>query len=134
MLSDGEGVATVAGLVALVISLTLPERARRRYVQDVTVPASWSAPRAYLITDDGLTSSTGLTSSRWSWRAVRRVDERPEAYLFWQDAGPVFDLPRAPLSSAQDAELRSHLAGYGLLPRAHEQADKADSPAIRRST
>lgn len=115
LVSQGDGAATVAGFVAIFVAALLPLRARRRFAAAVTVPVAWCAPRTYVITDDGLESSTDLTSSRWSWQAVRRVDERPEAYLFWQEGPAVFDLPREPMTTGQEAELRAYLSGRGLL-------------------
>jgi hypothetical protein len=76
---------------------------------------SWCGPRNYVITDEGLESSTDLTSSRWGWQVVRRVEPRPQAYLFWQDGPAVFDLPREPLTADQETELRAFLADRGLL-------------------
>lgn len=114
-ISQGEGAATVVGFATIVVALLLPLRARRMFAAAVTVPVAWCSPRTYLITDDGLESSTDLTSSRWSWQAVRRVDERPEAYLFWQDGPRMFDLPREPMTTGQEAELRAYLSGRGLL-------------------
>lgn len=116
LVSQGEGAATVVGFGALVVAVLLPLRARRTFHAAVTVPAAWCGSRTYLITDEGLESSSQVTSSRWSWQAVRRVDERPEAYLFWQDGPSVFDLPREPMTADQEAVLRAFLSGRGLLP------------------
>jgi hypothetical protein len=101
--------------VALLIAALLPWRAWRSFTAAVRMPATAHAPRTYVITDEALESSTELTSSRWTWPAVRRVDERPEAYLFWQDGPLVFDVPRAPLTPQDDADLRTLLQAKGLL-------------------
>ncbi|MGW4461825.1 YcxB family protein [Micromonospora sp. NPDC004704] len=116
LFSQAEGGAAVIGFVALVLAIVLPLRAWRTFQAAVTVPASWSDPRTYLITDEGLESSTEATSSRWGWQAVCRVEERPEAYLFWREGPVVFDLPREPLTADQEAVLRAFLSRRGLLP------------------
>jgi len=117
LLGQGEGAATVVGAGAVLMAVLLPLRARRTFVAAVTVPASWCGLRTYVITDEELESSSEMTSVRWRWTAVRRVEVRPAAYLFWQDGPAVFDLPREPLTPGQEAELRVHLTGLGLLPR-----------------
>jgi hypothetical protein len=116
LVSQGEGAAIVVGFGALVVAVLLPLRAWRTFRAAVTVPAAWCAPRTYLVTDEGLESSSQVTSSHWSWQAVSRVDERPEAYLFWQDGPRVFDLPREPMTADQEAVLQAFLSGRGLLP------------------
>jgi hypothetical protein len=114
--SQGEGVGTLVGIPAAVASLMLPFTARRVYVEAVTVPASWTESRTFMVTDDGLESTSSLTSVMWAWAAVRRVEPRPEAYLFWQDGGPMFDVPRQPLTAEHEQSLRAFLAERGLLP------------------
>ncbi|MEV6929772.1 hypothetical protein AB0M46_35505 [Dactylosporangium sp. NPDC051485] len=120
---------TAVGIVAVTVAVLMALGARHRFVDAVTVPAAWHAPRTWVITEDVLESSTDLTWQRWTWRAVRRVEERPEAYLFWQDGPPVFDLPRAPLTAAQEADLRMRLVRCGLL----WPTDEPDHPTLRRS-
>src|SRR6266568_2058985 len=116
MLAVGGSLAAILfGIAACAVAVPMALRARRTFTAATNVPAVWSAPRNYLVTDDGLASSTALTSTRWSWQAVRRVGQRPEAYLFWQDGPTVFDLPRAPLTTGQETELQALLAGRGLL-------------------
>ncbi|MGI5238727.1 YcxB family protein [Dactylosporangium sp. CA-139066] len=112
---SGDMRVTAVGIVAIVVAILLALAARHRYVDAVSVPAAWRAPRRWLITEDALESSTDLTSMRWTWGAVRRVEERPEAFLFWPDGPTMFDLPRAPLTPVQEAELRAHLVRCGLL-------------------
>ncbi|MER7274272.1 YcxB family protein [Dactylosporangium sp. NPDC000244] len=106
---------TAVGIVAATLAVLMALRARHRFVDAVTVPAAWRAPRTWVITEDALESSTELTRQQWTWPAVRRVEERPEAYLFWPDGPAMFDLPREPLTAAQEADLRAHLVGCGLL-------------------
>ncbi|GAA1658123.1 YcxB family protein [Catellatospora bangladeshensis] len=114
-ISQGEGVALVVGAVALLAALSLPWRAWQVFKAAVTVPAAWCGPRSWVVTDEGVESSTDLTSTRWSWQAVLRVEERPNAYLLWQDGPAMFDLPREPLTAVEDAEIRAFLLDRGLL-------------------
>ena len=112
---QGEGIGAIVGFGALLLAVILPFRARQSLRAPVTMPPTAHAPRKYVITDDGLESSTELTSVRWTWPVVHRVDERPEAYVFWQEARQWLDVPRAPLSSQQEADLRTLLRERGLL-------------------
>ena len=113
--SQGEGVGTLVGIPAAFASLMLLFTARRVYVETVTVPAIWTESRTFMVTDDGLESTSSLTSLMWAWPAVRRVEPRPEAYLFWRDGEPMFDVPRQPLTAEDEQSLRAFLAERGLL-------------------
>ena len=89
--------------------------AHRRFVNAVTVPALWHRPRSWVITEDALESHTDLSSQRWTWAAVQRVEQRPEAYLFWQDGPTMFDMhPWYRRPPSQEAELQAHLVELGL--------------------
>jgi hypothetical protein len=106
-LTFGGECLTAAGLTGLLIVMT--ERIRSR-------PGTLAAPRAWSITDDGLLAGTNATSVRWAWDAVRRVEERRDAYLLFQDDEVFpFDVPRDGLSAEQDQEFRTHLTARGLL-------------------
>ena len=122
--SRGIGVDLFAGYAAFGFAVALPVRAWRSFNRSVTMPAAVQAPRTYVITDEALESSTELTYSRWTWQAVRRVEVRSEAYLFWQEGPFNFDVPRAPLTAEQEAELRALLQARGLLGEAsrHQRA------------
>lgn len=89
--------------------------ARRRHSADAT-----REPRHWTIDDEHLRAANRLGSVRWTWTQVRRAEEHPDAYLLYQSDNPhtaAFDVPRDTLTPAQDAELRTLLAGRGLLPR-----------------
>lgn len=113
--SQGDGVGTLMGFVALIVAAGLPFTARKVFVIATTVSASFLAPRRYVITDEGLQSVSAATSVHWSWQAVRRVEVQPQAYLFRQDGSSMLDVPREPLTTDQDATLRAFLAERGLL-------------------
>lgn len=110
----GEGFATVFGGVMVVADgVVEPIVGWFAYRSAIKVPASWSTPRTYRITEEGLESLM-----RWSWSAVRSVQQWPEAYLFWQDGGVAFDLPREPMTPEQEADLQQLLASRNLLVNA----------------
>ena len=113
--SAGEGVGTLVGFVALIAVPALLVRARRVRALLLAVPEGWTSPRRYVITEDALESGTELTDTRWQWGAVRTVEVLPQAFLFRQAGGMVFDVPRAPLTAAQEAELLALLADQGLV-------------------
>lgn len=98
----------VAGLVLLVVRW-------RRVRAMVTVPPSWNSPRQWLLTDDGLESSSALTSSQHAWSTFRTGTKLETAYLLVQDGNVIIDIPRQPLSREQDGELQSFLTTRGLL-------------------
>ena len=91
--------------------------ARRRYLAALEVPPAYITPRHYLLTDESLSSDTDLTSSTWAWDAVRYASVLPQAFVLAQATGPVFDVPRAPLTAEQDAELLLEIKTRGLGPR-----------------
>jgi hypothetical protein len=107
--------ATMA-LCGASFALILVNVSLRRYRRALVVPPAFVSPRHWLITDEVLSSDTELTSSTWDWRAVRAVAIRPEAFVFAQE-GTLFDVPRAPMSSAEDAELLDRIASLGLTDR-----------------
>ena len=100
-----------AGVVGTAIGLWL---LRGKYLAALTVPASMCSPRDYVITDKALESRTASTSVRWGWDAVRSVTVAPEAFVFRQEAGAMFDVPRAPLAADQDQELCAFVRERGL--------------------
>jgi hypothetical protein len=90
--------------------------ARRRWIARlVTVPVSWHSPRRWLLTADGLESSTELTSAVHAWSTFRLGYVRDNAYLLMQDGPVVIDIPRLPLPTEQDTELKALLQERGIL-------------------
>jgi hypothetical protein len=79
---NGGSRAGALGIVAIVVAILLALWARHRFVDAITVPASWRGRRAWTITEEALESNTDLTSFRWTWPTVHGVEQRPEAYLF----------------------------------------------------
>ncbi|GIG59913.1 hypothetical protein Lfu02_42850 [Longispora fulva] len=114
---EGVGVGGFLDWAAFVVAIGLLCWARWRFLVAVRVPASWRVPRRYVIDGDGLWSGTDQASTRWGWHLVGRVEEVPEAYVFYQDDSAMFDVPREPLSVEQDARLRAFLTDRGLVVR-----------------
>ena len=106
----------LAGQVVAVVGACLLSSAlvaRRRAAAD-----TGREPRRWTIDDEELRAANGLGSVRWTWIQVKRVVERPEVYLLYQSDSPhtaTFDVPRDTLTTAQDTEFRTFLAGRGLL-------------------
>ena len=100
-----------AGIAVTAVGMVL---LRRRYTAALAVPASCLAPREYVITDDALESRTEVTSSRWSWDAVRSFSVTDDAVVFRQDGGVAFDVPRAAMTVDQEAELLTSARTRGL--------------------
>jgi len=114
--TEAAPLGVIAGLDLLLLAVLLFWIARRRFHAAVTVSETWTIPRRYLITDGGLESSTDHTSMKWDWQVVHLVTVESNAYLFWQDGGPMFDVPREPLTPEQEAQLRAFLEARGFLP------------------
>jgi hypothetical protein len=113
------GVIVGAGLLVLGVLVLWPTLRHRRRM--VTVPDSWLAERRWLISDVGFETSTARSSASYAWSGLRLVEARPEAYLMRSRWGVVQDIPRAPLTPAQDAELgalvrRLPITGRGITP------------------
>lgn len=107
--------ATMA-LCGATFALIIVNVALRRYRRALVVPPAFVTPRHWLLTDEELSSDTSLSSMTWDWRVVRAVAIRPEAFVFAQE-GVLFDVPRAPLSAAEDAELLDRIQALGLTDR-----------------
>jgi hypothetical protein len=115
VLGGTTGLLVVVAVVA--IAAWRARNAWLRYVAALEVPPEYSTPRHYLLTDESLSTDTDLTSSTWTWDAVRYASVLPQAFVLAQAAGPVFDVPRAPLTAEQDAELLQEIRTRGLGPR-----------------
>ncbi|MFI7602259.1 hypothetical protein [Actinoplanes sp. NPDC049681] len=106
---------TVIGLALTLAGLALLVVRSRRVRTMVTVPGSWHSPRRWLLTDQGLESSTALTSAAHAWSTFRGGKVRDNAYILVQDGPVIVDIPRLPLTREQDEELCAFLTARGLL-------------------
>jgi hypothetical protein len=111
-----DGRAVLAALVNLVLvglawaSVLAP--GRRPWADP---PSYFLRTYRYVITEDAVTTSSAEVSGWFVWDTVRRVEERPYAFLLFDVSGGYRDVPRGALSSDQDDELRRFLIGRGLL-------------------
>jgi hypothetical protein len=116
-LSWGGAPGATMALCGATFALVIVNVGLRRYRRALVVPPAFVSPRHWLITDEVLSSDTELTSSTWDWRAVRAVAVRPEAFVFAQEGSTLFDVPREPLTAAEDAELLDRIRVLGLTDR-----------------
>ncbi|MEV4642166.1 YcxB family protein [Actinoplanes sp. NPDC049548] len=72
------------------------------------------AERHWVITDEEVQVSRTHSVTTWRWPAVVRVDVLPGHYLLHPERGRPLDVPREPLTDAQDAGLRAILALWNL--------------------
>jgi hypothetical protein len=111
---DGVTAVWVGAVFAVAVGFVL-SRARRRYVAMMAVPPFWCAARHYVIDDEAIRARTELSAVTYHWPLVRQVWIVPEAYVLHVEHFGIFDVPRAPLTEQQDAELRTLLTARGLL-------------------
>jgi len=117
LVSEGEGVGTALGILCVAAAAGLLLRLRRCVRATHVPPYGFTSPRTWVITDHGLDSSTDLTRLWWAWKGLRDVDVRSGAYVFRHKSGALFDVPRAPMTPSDEAELSAFLADAGLLPK-----------------
>lgn len=102
-----------AGVVVVGVGVLIVWRVRMAAM--VTVPLSWQSPRRWLLTDEGIESSSALTSTEYAWSTFRFGEAMRSAYLLVQDGHVIVDIPRQPLTADQDAELQAFLSARGLM-------------------
>ncbi|MFC4072002.1 YcxB family protein [Actinoplanes subglobosus] len=105
----------VVGVVVVIVGVAVLVIWQIRVAAMVTVPLSWQSPRRWLLTDDGIESSSELTSAEYAWSTFRFGEATRVAYLLVQDGHVIVDIPRRPLTDDQDAELRDFLSARGLV-------------------
>lgn len=125
MHGDGRSVriGVLVGLLGvLVLAATLWRRHRM-----VTVHPDRCAERVWLLTDDVLESRSENTIVRTSWSVLKVAQVRAEAYLLMSSTGTIVDIPRAPLTREQDAEVGAFVAGLPLEGTGLEGTGPEDS-------
>ncbi|WP_433796131.1 YcxB family protein [Actinoplanes sp. CA-252034] len=98
----------VAGVAVLIVWQV-------RLAAMMTVPLAWQSPRRWLLTDDGVESSSEVTSAEFAWSTFRSGEATKQAFLLFQEGHVMVDIPRRPLSPEQDAQLDAFLSARGLL-------------------
>jgi hypothetical protein len=117
------GRAVLPGLLSLVLSfvfLVAMGFPVVRYMR--SVPAYVYGPREFVISDSEVTVNSATASARISWETVTHAVERPYAFVMYMYTQYTWDVPRAPLTPAQDAQLRQLLIDRGHLRGAKAEA------------
>jgi hypothetical protein len=111
----GDGRAVFAGLLSLsMCGLSWRQMAfpTQRILRGL--PPYAFEPYEFVITESALTITSTVASTRMTWTMFTRAQERPYAFVLW-DGGTYRDVPRSPLTSQQDEQLRAFLIDRRLL-------------------
>ncbi|GGN60735.1 hypothetical protein GCM10010112_17300 [Actinoplanes lobatus] len=131
------GLLILAAIAAIGCARWLAVRAARR---TAPVPESELIPHDWVLTDERLVASTAESSTEYEWSAFEAMFVLDDAYLLRTGTGRIADIPRAPLTPEQDAELRTFLCAVVDRPEssigpdhpesaiAPDQPDSATSP------
>jgi hypothetical protein len=112
------GCGVFGALLGVLIAVAARQRGRGRFV----MPAAAMEPREWTVTDDGVEIGHENSAAGATWAAFQYAMELPYAYLFVmkdRDDKRTFDIPRPPLSEADDAAVREVVARHNitLYPR-----------------
>jgi hypothetical protein len=112
------GCGVCGALLGVLIGVAARQRGRRQFV----MPAAGMEPRQWVINDQGFEINGDQSSAGAAWEAFRHVWVLPRTYMFVMKDGQdkrTFDIPRQPLSEADDESVREVLTRHGimLLPR-----------------
>jgi hypothetical protein len=108
------GQAASCGGLAILLGGSIAVAARQRRF---TMTPAVMEPRRWVVSDEGVEISHPGSSSTATWAAFRYGWELPHAYLFvMKDQGDrrTFDIPREPLTPADDEALRATAARHGI--------------------
>jgi YcxB-like protein len=111
------GQAVSCGGLGLLLGASIAVAARQRRRARFVTPPSAMEPRRWIITDDGIEIAHESSSSTMAWAAFRYVLELPHTYLFvLKDQGDrrTFDIPRRPLTAADDEAVRAVITHHGI--------------------
>jgi hypothetical protein len=115
---SGDGRAVLAGLLSMSLcalswqQMSFPARRILR-----RLPPYAFEPHEIVITDSGLAITSAVAATRMAWATFTRAQERPYAFVLFGHGETYRDVPRSPLTSQQDEQLRRLLIDRGLLPR-----------------
>lgn len=103
------GCGASGALLGVLIAVAARQRGRSRFV----MPAAAMEPREWAITDQGVEIGHEDSAAGATWAAFQYAMELPYAYLFVmkdRDDKRTFDIPRQPLTEAEDAAVREIFA------------------------
>lgn len=117
---DGQTVA--CGVVGVLLGGSIAVAARQRRTARFVMPPEAMEPRRWVVSEEGVEISRPESASTATWPAFHYVLELPHAYLFvMRDQGDkrTFDIPRRPLTAADDEAVRDVIARHNisLYPR-----------------
>jgi hypothetical protein len=105
------------GGLGLLLGASIAVAARQRKKSRFVMPAEAMEPRHWTVSDEGIEIAGPSSESTAAWAAFRYVLELPQTYLFvFKDQGDqrTFDIPRRPLSEADDLAVRAAATHHGI--------------------
>ncbi|GGM98545.1 hypothetical protein FHR83_000357 [Actinoplanes campanulatus] len=121
------GLLILAAIAAIGFARWLAVRAARR---TAPVPVAELTPHDWVLTDERLVASTAESSTGYEWSAFEAMFVLDDAYLLRTRTGQAVDIPRAPLTPEQDAELRTFLCAVVDRPESSIGPDHLDSAIV----
>lgn len=116
-LVDHAARAAPGGICGLLLGIGIAVAARQRGRSPFVMPATAMAPRHWVITDDGIEIAHADGSVTVAWPAFRMMTALRHAYIFvLKDPADrrTIDIPRGPLTEADDAAVREVVARHGI--------------------
>jgi hypothetical protein len=109
--------AATCGICGLLLGVGIGVAARQRSRSRFVMPAMAMEPRRWVITDEGVEIGHADSSVAVAWPAFRVMMVLRHAYVFeLKDPADrrTFDIPRGPLTEADDAAVREVAARHGI--------------------
>ncbi|MBO3742818.1 YcxB family protein [Actinoplanes flavus] len=120
------GLLLLAAIAAIGSALWLSARAARRPPE---APESALVPRVWALTGERLVVSKTESSIEYDWSVFTAMWVLDDAYLLRTATGGIIDIPRAPLTPEQDAELRTFLCAVVDRPESSIGPDRPEPTA-----
>ncbi|MBW6435991.1 YcxB family protein [Actinoplanes hulinensis] len=118
------GLLILSAIAAIGCARWLAVRAARR---TAPAPEAELVPHDWVLTDERLVASTAESSTEYEWSAFEAMWVLDDAYLLRTATGRTVDIPRAPLTTEQDAELRTFLCAVVDRPESSIGPDRPES-------
>jgi hypothetical protein len=93
------------GIPLLVAAAVIAAVAWWRWKRAVAVQDGWLSPRTWRLTDERFHTSGDGNSADVEWTEFTSFLVQDDAYVLTRSTGEVYDIPREPLTTEQDAEL-----------------------------
>jgi hypothetical protein len=111
------GQAVSCGGLGVLLGASIAVAARQRSKSRFVMPPAAMEPPRWVLSDEGIEISHPGSSSAVTWPAFRYALELPHTYLFvMTDPGDrrTFDIPRQPLTAADDEAVRDVVTRHGI--------------------